>query len=122
MVQRASVSPPRHRALAEQSVEVSENRGLERDHLEGDDLLLPEFDLPLAGSGEFAAGDQQPVALGKNLRRRGGGRHRQNVDAMAWPVRLSASSQISQASVRCQPVIRKLSPGAFLSPSRQNEV
>ncbi len=65
MVQRASVSPPRHRALAEQSVEVSENRGLERDHLEGDDLLLPEFDLPLAGSGEFAAGDQQPVALGK---------------------------------------------------------
>ena len=49
MVQRASVSPPRHRALAEQSVEVSENRGLERNYLEGDDLLLPEFDLPLAG-------------------------------------------------------------------------
>ena len=75
--------PPRHRALAEQSVEVSENRGLERDHLEGDDLLLPEFDLPLAGGGKFAAGDQQPVALGKNLRRQGGGRHRQDVDAMA---------------------------------------
>ncbi len=83
--------------------------------------MLPEFDLPLAGSGEFAAGDQQPVALGK-ISGAGGGRHRQNVDAMAPPVRLSASSQISQASVRCQPVIVKVVPGAFLSPSRQNEV
>ena len=57
--------PPRHRALAEQSVEVSENRGLERDHLEGDDLLLPEFDLPLTSGGEFTAGDQQPVEIGR---------------------------------------------------------
>ncbi len=73
---------PRHRALAEQRVGVSENRGLERNYLEGDDLLLPEFDLPLAGGGKFAAGDQQPVALGENLRRQGGGRHRQDVDAM----------------------------------------
>ncbi len=85
MAQRASVSPPRHRVLAEQSVEVSENRGLERDHLEGDDLLLPEFDLPLAGSGEFAAGDQKPFALRENFRCQRVRRNRQDVDSVALP-------------------------------------
>ena len=38
-------------------------QGLERNYLEGDDLLLPEFDLPLAGGGKFAAGNQQPCLL-----------------------------------------------------------
>ncbi len=116
------MSPPRHRALAEQSVEVSENRGLERNYLEGDDLLLPEFDLPLAGGGKFAAGDQQPVALGKNLRRQGGGRHRQDVDAMALAgtfERLKPDfAGVGQVPAGDQKVV----PGAFLSPSRQNEV
>lgn len=38
-------------------MEVSENRGLEWDYFEGDDLLLLEFDLFLVGSGEFVVGD-----------------------------------------------------------------
>ncbi len=102
MAQRASVSPPRHRVLAEQSVEVSETgvragspRG-RRPAAEFDLLWRAAESLPLVTSSQLRWGKSPAPAAG------GTGRTSMR---WPWPVRLSASSQISQASVRCQPVI-----------------